>query len=169
MKHALYGASLDLMTIGHYCVIRQASKMADRLTIAVADNSDKKYMFSTAERLDMAAAVCADAGLKNVDLMVLERDQLLVHAASERGIRYVVRGIRNVNDFVYEQAMQQVNADIAPEVETVFLFPPAHLVKVSSSVVKGLLGKKGWKDIVAKYVPQRVFEKLLIRERLMAS
>ena len=61
--------------------------------------------------------------------------------------------------------MRHINADMAPEITTVFLMPPRDIAEVSSNMVKGLIGPRGWEEMVRRYVPDPVFHKIAGRHR----
>ncbi|MCU0752263.1 MAG: hypothetical protein MUC40_04390, partial [Akkermansiaceae bacterium] len=63
-------------------------------------------------------------------------------------------------DYEYERVMRHINADMAPEITTVFLMPPRDIAEVSSNMIKSLIGPKGWEETVRRYVPPPVFAKL---------
>jgi pantetheine-phosphate adenylyltransferase len=88
--------------------------------------------------------------------------QFLVHYAESKGAGYVLRGIRSEEDYRFEHAMRNVNEDLEPGVTTVFLIPPREICEVSSSFVKGLVGFEGWEEVVKPYVPEPVYQKLLV-------
>jgi pantetheine-phosphate adenylyltransferase len=88
-------------------------------------------------------------------------NQYLVTYASSVGARFVLRGIRTEGDYEYERAMRHVNSDLNPKVATVFLMPPREIAEVSSSLVKGLVGPKGWEKVVRGYVPEPVYKKFV--------
>jgi pantetheine-phosphate adenylyltransferase len=99
-------------------------------------------------------ADCPNVEVNEVD------EEFLVNYAQKLGADYIVRGIRNSVDFNFEQAMNNVNRDINPEITTVVLMPPRDLCEVSSSLVKSLVGPDGWEEVVKKYVPEPVFEEI---------
>jgi phosphopantetheine adenylyltransferase len=88
-------------------------------------------------------------------------DTYLVQFAVDHQAEYLVRGIRNDHDLVYEQQMQFMNRGINGTVETVYLIPPGDLANISSSMVKSLLGPKGWEKEVARYLHPTVCEMLV--------
>ena len=83
-------------------------------------------------------------------------DEYLVRYASRHGASHILRGIRSVADFNYEQTLRHINADLDGDTTTVFLTPPRNLGEVSSSIVKGLIGPKGWEKVVTTMVPAAV-------------
>lgn len=72
-----------------------------------------------------------------------------------------MRGIRSASDYEYERTIRYINSDLQPEVSTVLLIPPREFAEVSSTLVKGLVGPEGWRDIIRRYVPDAVYEKIL--------
>jgi phosphopantetheine adenylyltransferase len=85
----------------------------------------------------------------------------LVRYAEQIGAEFILRGIRNEQDYGYERGMRYVNAELDGRVRSVFLIPPRELVEVSSSFVKGLVGPIGWEEILMKYVPAAVHRRFL--------
>src|SRR5438045_9641417 len=80
-------------------------------------------------------------------------NRFLLSYAQSLGVRFILRGVRNEADYVYERAMRNVNGDLAPAVTTVFLMPPREISEVSSSLVKSMMGPEGWQETVKSYVP----------------
>ena len=159
-KKAIYAGSFDPLTFGHLWVIQRAGFLFDELTVAIGENPGKKYMFTTKQRKKHIET--ALAGLKltaKVNIEVID-NKFLVKYAWENQIPYLVRGIRTPNDFDYEFVMNQVNREIAPKVETIYLIPPNELAQVSSSVAKSLVGPEGWEVAIQKYVPKHVLADL---------
>jgi pantetheine-phosphate adenylyltransferase len=64
-------------------------------------------------------------------------------------------------DYEFERGMRNINDDLQPDITTVFLMPPREMAEVSSSLVKGLIGPEGWRDVVKRYVPMPVYELML--------
>ena len=157
MRKAIYAGSFDPLTNGHFWMIEQGSKIFDELIIAIGDNPDKKYTFSTKERLEMLKDVTKNFKNIKIDSFC---NKLLVNYAKEVGADYILRGTRNTSDFNFEQGMSNINRDIDPKITTVILMPPREMCEISSSLVKGLIGPKGWEKVVCKYVPKAVFAKL---------
>jgi pantetheine-phosphate adenylyltransferase len=94
-------------------------------------------------------------GIDNISVDILT-DGLLVDYAFDNEIEYLIRGIRNTNDFVYEKDMREVNDDLSQlTCRSVFLLPSTELCHISSSLVRGLL-KSGGRDRIHLYVPMCV-------------
>lgn len=87
-------------------------------------------------------------------------NRYLVDYAKKKGATYILRGIRSPNDYEYERVMRHINADMAPQITTIFLMPPRDIAELSSSMIKSLTGPEGWEETVKRYVPPQVFEVL---------
>ena len=117
MKIAVYPGSFDPITSGHLDVIERASRLFERVIVAVIKNPDKKPRFSCAERMVMlkaAARHCQNVTIESFD-------GLLVEYVKKKKACAVVRGLRAVSDFDYEFQLALTNRRMAPEVETDFL------------------------------------------------
>jgi pantetheine-phosphate adenylyltransferase len=154
-KKAIYAGSFDPLTLGHIWIIQRAADLFDHLTIAIGANADKKYLFSVEKRKAHIEQTLSELRLKNVEVAVIN-NKFLVKFAEENKIPYLVRGLRGTNDFEYEFVMNQVNREMAPKIDTVYLIPPRDLANISSSLVKGLVGPEGWEDAIKKYIPAHV-------------
>lgn len=154
---AIYAGTFDPLTVGHLWMIQQGSQLFDKLIVAIGVNPDKRCMFTPQERLDML--VQATSELPNI-LTEMFTNQYLINYARGMQCKYVLRGIRNESDYTYERGMRNINGDLGSGITTVFLMPPRDIAEVSSSMVKGLIGPVGWEQIVEKYVPQVVLNKL---------
>ncbi|WP_423598559.1 pantetheine-phosphate adenylyltransferase [Roseateles sp. MS654] len=150
---AVYPGTFDPMTLGHEDLVRRASRLFERLVLAVAAGHHKKTMFSVDERLDMARRLVAP--YRNVEVVAFKG--LLRDFVLENGGKVVVRGLRAVSDFEYEFQMAGMNRQLMPEVETVFLTPSDHYQFISSTFVREIASLGGE---VSKFVSP------LVRERL---
>ena len=165
-RNAIYAGSFDPVTYGHEWMIRTAADLFDHLYIFVGTNPAKKCMFTVAERCEMLeeamSRIIPDPGHFGMATYQVGSfdNEFLAIKANHIGARYILRGIRNESDYEYERVMRYINADLDPVITEVFLIPPRALVEVSSGMVKALVGPKFWEEIVAKYVSEKVLEKL---------
>lgn len=157
MTSAVYPGSFDPPTLGHLDVLERAAALFDQVTVAVLVNPDKRGLFSVEERSDLLREATADWPNVVVDSF----SGLLVDYCSAHGIRAVVKGLRTVSDYDYEQPMAHMNRSLTG-VETVFLTARPEFSFVSSSLVKQVAGLGG--DITA-YVWPSVAQALTTRLR----
>lgn len=131
---ALYPGSFDPITLGHEDIARRALSVADRLVIAVARTSShvKSSLFGVDERTEIIREVFA--GDERIEVQSFAG--LLVDFARAQKASLVVRGLRAVSDFEYELQMAQMNQELWPEIETIFLVPEARYSFISSSLVR---------------------------------
>jgi pantetheine-phosphate adenylyltransferase len=159
---ALYPGSFDPITLGHEDIARRALVVADKLIVAVARSSThvKKSLFDVEERVELIREVFA--GEERVEVKPFEG--LLVDFARKEGATLVVRGLRAVSDFEYELQMAQMNQELWPDLETIFLVPEARNSFISSSLVREVATLGG---DVASFVSPAVLERVAakVRER----
>lgn len=132
-RAAVFAGSFDPPTRGHVDLVRRAAALFDRVTVAVAVNSGKQPLFTLDERVALVRGALVDEG---VWAEVARLDGLLVAFARGVGATVLVRGVRSVADFEYEQQMARMNRYIAPELDTVFLSPAPEFAWVSSTLVR---------------------------------
>lgn len=132
MTIAVFPGTFDPITLGHNDLIRRAANMFDKLIVAVADNQNKRCLFTLEERTRLAHDTTRD--IPNVEVTYFPG--LLVELAQKIGATVIVRGLRAVQDFEYELQIAKMNQHLAPGVETVYLTPPSHLSFVASSIVR---------------------------------
>jgi len=160
MRTAVYAGSFDPPTNGHLWMIERGLELFDRLIVAIGSNPSKNYSFTVDERLELLRA-----STMGRDRLVIAHfdNRYLVDYAKKMDAKYILRGIRSPNDYEYERVMRHINADMAPEIATVFLMPPRDIAELSSNMIKGLTGPTGWEDTVRRYVPAPVFKALAAR------
>lgn len=132
MRIAVYPGSFDPATAGHEDIIRRASGLFDRVIVAVLHNPAKRGCFTVDERVAMLEKIVAPMG----NVSVAKWDGMLVDFVRRKGACAVVRGLRQVSDFEFEMNMAQINAQLLPGMETVFLMTRPEQGCVSSSVVR---------------------------------
>jgi pantetheine-phosphate adenylyltransferase len=157
-RKAVYAGSFDPITSGHMYMIREGAKLYDEIVVAIGINPDKRYTFKLDERMQFLEK--CTRGIKNVTLDSFS-NMFLVDYAKKIGAGYILRGIRNPNDYEYERGMRYINSDLNPRVTTTFLIPPREIAEVSSSFVKGLVGPRGWETVVRDYLPPPIYQHFL--------
>lgn len=157
MRRAIYAGSFDPPTNGHMWVIEQGARLFDELIVVIGQNPSKKGHWSVEERVAILSECCAH--LPHVQVRVFD-GRYLVRVAAELGAKYLLRGVRNATDFAYEQTIRNVNSDLEPSVETIFVMTPREIAEISSSTVRGMVGFEGWQDVVKKFVPAPVFKRM---------
>jgi pantetheine-phosphate adenylyltransferase len=153
MRSALYPGTFDPVTLGHLDLVRRACTLVDGLTISVSRSPAKQTLFSLEERLDLVRG--ATAGMAGVT--VTDFGGLLVRHAQDVGASAILRGLRAVSDFEYEFQMAQMNRQLAPEIEVLFMVPGEAFTFLSSSLVREVASLGG---DVSSYVPPNVNEAL---------
>lgn len=154
----IYAGSYDPPTNGHMWMIEQGARLFSKFYVAVGQNSQKEYTFTLDERMRMLEEICAP--YRNIEVVHFE-NKFLVKYAESIGVDYILRGIRNEKDYTYERGMRYVNGNMTNRIQTLFMMSPRHLVEVSSSLVKGLVGSDDWEIVVREYVPDIVYFQML--------
>lgn len=153
---AMYPGTFDPITLGHEDLVRRASRLFDRVVVAIAANPGKEPMFSLEERVALAKSVLA--GLDGVE--VTGYAGLTVDFARENDLQVIVRGLRAISDFEYEFQLANMNRHLTDEVETAFLTPTETYTYISSSLVREIANLGG--DI-SEFVSPAVKRALLER------
>ena len=151
---AIYPGTFDPITNGHLDLVDRASRLFDKVIIAIAVNTGKAPLFLLRERIALAKESTSNHA--NVDVIGFEN--LLVDCAKQHGASVILRGLRAVSDFEYEFQMAGMNRKLAPELETLFLTPLEQYTFISSSVIKSIAQLHG--DI-SSFVPEIVYQQLL--------
>ena len=158
VKLAVYPGTFDPITLGHLNVIERASKLFDKLIVAVGVNPGKAPWFTTEERCEMIRQSAAERGLDNVE--VTTYTGLTVQFAKQIGARVIVRGVRPLTDIPAELTMMMANRRMEPDVETLFLIADGELAHVSSSLIKEIASASGEEQLRA-FVPRCVSDAVL--------
>lgn len=151
MKIGIYPGTFDPVTKGHLHLIERASKMVDKLIVAVADNKRKGPLFDVAERMVMINTDVANMHHKYCPIEVVSFNNLLVDFALAQNAQFIFRGLRAVSDFEFEFQLTGMNAKLAPELETVFLMASDKWQFVASSFIKEIASLGG--DVSAFVTP----------------
>jgi pantetheine-phosphate adenylyltransferase len=136
---AMYPGTFDPITLGHEDLVRRATRLFDRVVVAIAANPSKEPMFSLEERVELAKTVLAD--LETV--AVMGYTGLTVDFARDNNLQAIVRGLRAISDFEYEFQLANMNRHLTDEVESVFLTPTETYTYISSSLVREICSMGG--------------------------
>lgn len=163
MKIAVYPGSFDPITKGHLDIIKRASKMFDKVIVAVVKNQSKNPMFSFDERRELILKSIESVGW--VDNIEVEEFQgLLVDFMHQHNSKIIVKGLRFVSDFEYEFQMALTNRKLDEDIETMFMVTCYKYSYLSSSIVKEVCALGG---DVTDMLPEAIIDEVSeqIRER----
>ncbi|MBK5284284.1 MAG: pantetheine-phosphate adenylyltransferase [Bacteroidia bacterium] len=148
-KTAVFPGSFDPVTIGHVDIVKRALPLFDKLIIAIGSNSEKKYYFPAEKRESWLKTIFENE--KKIE--VVRYDGLTVDFCKGNSASYILRGIRTSADFEFERLIAQMNSQMAPEVETVFLLSRPEFSHISSTIVRDIIRNKG---NAGMFVPEEV-------------
>ncbi len=151
---AICPGSFDCITLGHLDIIARAAAMFDEIIVVAMNNQDKKYTFTSKERIDMIKK--STAGIKNVTVDLY--DGLLADYAAKKHASAIIKGLRAMSDFEYEFQMALANKKLNPQVETLFLTTSTENMYLSSSMVKQIAVMGG---DVSDFVPPVILDDIL--------
>ena len=134
MKKAIFPGSFDPFTLGHHSIVKRAVSFMDEVIVGIGINEGKRSLIPVEKRVDMIRRLYADEPRVKVEAY----SGLTVDFAREQGAEFIIRGIRTVKDFEYEEGIADINRKLTG-IETIFLFTEPELASVSSSVVRELL------------------------------
>jgi pantetheine-phosphate adenylyltransferase len=155
---AVYAGSFDPVTLGHTDLIERAAALFSDVIVALGVHPTRSPLFSIDERLHLMSAVSRH--LPNVK--VESFDGLLIDYCRRRGARVIVRGLRAATDFEYELQIAHANADLCPEIDTMFLPTRTKNGFISASLVREIATHGG---DVSRYAPAVVCEALKAKFR----
>jgi pantetheine-phosphate adenylyltransferase len=156
MLKAAFPGSFDPPTSGHINIIQRAASIFDELVVVVAENKQKKYLFSAQERASMIIELIREK--KNVSVTVC--DCLVVDFLKKKGIKLLIRGVRGLEDFSYEFELSMMNKALDPEIETIFMTTDPEYFVIRSSSIKELASFNGnLHDMVPPLVAKALKEK----------
>ena len=155
-RTALFPGTFDPFTNGHLDLTERASKMFDRVVVAVARSTAKGTLFTVEERVQMIRDVVH--ARPNVE--VVHFDDLVVACAQRVGAQVMIRGLRAVSDFEFEFQMALMNRKLSPALEVAFLMPSLEYTYLNSTLVKEVARLGG---DVQELVPPLVGERLRTR------
>jgi pantetheine-phosphate adenylyltransferase len=148
-KIAVFAGSFDPFTVGHESVVRRGLFLFDKVIIAVGFNQEKKQFFTIEQRMAMIGDVFEDEPRVSVD----KYSGLTVEYCRRVGVKYLLRGIRTAADFEFERAIAQLNKNMYPEIESVFLLTLPEHTPITSTIVRDIIRFKG---DASKFLPKKI-------------
>ena len=157
-RTAFYAGSFDPVTNGHVDVVRNGSRLVDKVVIAVGAHPGKAPLFTVDERVEMLKDVFGPLATETgTTIDIVTFDDLTVNAARRHGASVLLRGLRDGSDLDYEMQIAGMNAQMAPDLQTVFLPASPAVRPISATLVRQIAGMGG--DVSA-FVPASVAGRL---------
>ena len=143
-KIAIYPGTFDPITFGHIDVIKKSLKLFDKVVVGVSEESNKSYLFSTNERIDIVnKALFKDLKLSKKKISVISFDSLTTDLCKKYKSNIILRGLRAVSDFEYEFQLAGMNRKLNQNIETIFLMSDVENQIISSKFVKEIVKLNG--------------------------
>jgi pantetheine-phosphate adenylyltransferase len=140
MKIAVFPGSFDPITLGHVDLIQRIAPLFDKIIVAIGFNSTKTSgMFSLEER----QSFIEKSFLSNPTIEIATYEGLTIDFCKKVAAKTIIRGLRNTVDFEFEKSIAQMNKDLAPEIETLFLFTAPAYSAINSSIVRDIIRNGG--------------------------
>jgi len=161
-KTAIYPGTFDPITYGHIDVIKKSLKIVDKLIVATTDTSEKEYLFSANERIDiLKKSLFNDLKMDKKRIKIISFEDLTVKICKKFKASIIIRGLRAVSDFEYEFQLAGMNKKLDKKIETVFLMSDIENEIISSKFIKEIAKLKGdLKKFVSKSVIKEIQKKL---------
>ena len=159
---AIYPGTFDPITFGHIDIIKKSLKIVDKLIVATTDASDKEYLFSVDERMDvLKKSLFVDLKLNKKRIKIVSFDELTINLCKKYNASLIIRGLRAVSDFEYEFQLAGMNKKLDKKIETLFLMSDIENEIISSKFIKEIGKLKGdLKKFVSKSVIKAIKQKL---------
>ena len=148
MDTIVFPGSFDPITLGHLDLIKRASKIAKKVVVVVVDTNNR---LDVDVRVNLIKEAIKEIGLENVD--VDSNDDLIVEYCRRHDYHILLRGLRNNNDYQYEQVLEINNKKLFENLETIYMFTSPEFLHISSSVVWEVLS---YQDNIEHLVPSCV-------------
>ena len=143
-KIAIYPGTFDPITYGHIDVIKKALKLFDKIVVGVSDVSNKNYLFSSQERIEIVnKALFKDLKLNRKKIIVVSFGSLTTDLCKKYKSNIILRGLRAVSDFEYEFQLAGMNRKLNQNIETIFLMSDVENQIISSRFVKEIVKLNG--------------------------
>ena len=143
-KVAIYPGTFDPITYGHIDVIKKSLKLFDKIIVAVSEVSEKNYLFSSDERINIVnKALFKDLKLNKKKIIVVSFGSLTTDLCKKYKSNIILRGLRAVSDFEYEFQLAGMNRKLNNNIETIFLMSDVENQIISSKFVKEIVKLNG--------------------------
>ena len=143
-KIAIYPGTFDPITYGHIDVIKKALKIFDNIIIAISDGNQKKYLFSSQERIKIInKALFSDLKFEKKNIKIISFNSLTTDLCKKFKSNIILRGLRAVSDFEYEFQLAGMNRKLNKNIETIFLMSDVKNQIISSRLIKEIIELKG--------------------------
>lgn len=136
---AFFPGSFDPISKGHEDIVLRALPLFDEIVVALGVNTSKSYMFSSEQRLEWIKNTFSNYG----KIKVISYQGLTVNACEEHGANYILRGLRNSNDYEYEKSIALMNQEMAREIETIYLNTAPKWSAISSTSIRDIIKNQG--------------------------
>ena len=138
-KIAVFAGSFDPFTLGHEEVIKKTLPLFDKIIIGVGNNINKKYLFSKEKRTNWIKRIY----INNKKIEVKKIKGLTVNFCKREKASYILRGLRNNNDLIFEKQIQETNDILNYNIKTIYIISSSKTSHISSSIIRDLIQNKG--------------------------
>lgn len=153
-KIAIFPGSFNPITKGHENIVRRAIPLFDKIIVAVGINTKKTYMFDHEQREAWLHKVFEDCPTIEVE----SYKELTANYCKRKGVRYILRGLRNGTDFDYEKSIAQMNKALYAELESIFLITDPEYSAVHATILREIIANGG---DVSDFVPEAVAKEIM--------
>jgi len=148
-KIAIFPGSFSPFTLGHQYIVDRALPLFDKIIISIGLNSEKNEYFSIEEREEWIKSVYKN----NPKVDIKRYEELTVDFCNKIGAKYILRGLRNSQDFRYEKNIAQTNKDLNSKIDTIFIIGPAKISHISSTIIRDIIKNGG---DVSQFIPKEI-------------
>ena len=148
-KIAIFPGSFSPFTIGHKSVVDKILPLFDKIIIGVGTNSSKKEFYDIKKRINWINSVYKE----NNKVETKEYIGLTVDFCIQENAKYIIRGVRDANDFTYEKKIAHMNHNLNSNIETIFVLTPSNYSHISSTLIRDIIKNKG--DVI-KFLPKEI-------------
>ena len=148
-KIAIFPGSFSPFSIGHQAVVEKALPLFDKVIISIGINSEKDQYFSIEERIQWIESVYRN----NAKIEIKRYEGLTVDFCKKESANFILRGLRDSHDFKFEKNIAQMNKELNPNIETIFIITPPEVSHISSSLIRDIIKNGG---DVSKFIPKEI-------------